>query len=110
MTHEADILSNAVHDGVEEPAASLPQPGAPPPSATAMNPARPAIVTAAEWNSALAAMATKEEALADARTALAEERRRMPMTRVEKDYRFIGPKGTVGLAELFAGRRQLILY
>jgi predicted dithiol-disulfide oxidoreductase (DUF899 family) len=34
----------------------------------------------------------------------------MPMTLVEKDYRFLGPKGEMSLPDLFAGRQQLILY
>jgi predicted dithiol-disulfide oxidoreductase (DUF899 family) len=29
---------------------------------------------------------------------------------VEKDYRFEGPNGQVGLLDLFEGRRQLIIY
>lgn len=37
-------------------------------------------------------------------------RRRMPMTLVEKDYRFLDPKGEMSLPDLFAGRQQLILY
>jgi predicted dithiol-disulfide oxidoreductase (DUF899 family) len=32
------------------------------------------------------------------------------MVRVEKDYRFTGPEGEVGLADLFDGRRQLLVY
>jgi predicted dithiol-disulfide oxidoreductase (DUF899 family) len=38
------------------------------------------------------------------------ERRRLPMVKIEKDYRFQGPKGKVGLADLFDGKRQLIVY
>jgi predicted dithiol-disulfide oxidoreductase (DUF899 family) len=52
----------------------------------------------------------KEKALTRARDRLAAERRRMPWLAVEKDYVFEGPDGTVGLADLFAGRRQLIVY
>jgi len=32
------------------------------------------------------------------------------MTVVEKPYRFLGPEGEMGLLDLFAARRQLILY
>src|SRR3954449_8939072 len=32
------------------------------------------------------------------------------MVEVEKSYRFEGPEGSVGLADLFDGRRQLIVY
>jgi predicted dithiol-disulfide oxidoreductase (DUF899 family) len=33
----------------------------------------------------------------------------LPMVRVDKDYRFEGPDGSVGLLDLFDGRRQLII-
>ncbi|MGV7699673.1 DUF899 family protein, partial [Mycobacterium kansasii] len=45
-----------------------------------------------------------------ARDALAARRRRMPWMEVDSDYRFEGPEGTVNLAGLFGGRRQLIVY
>lgn len=32
------------------------------------------------------------------------------MTPVETDYRFVGPDGELGLLDLFAGRRQLVVY
>ena len=38
------------------------------------------------------------------------ERRRLPRTKVEKDYEFEGLQGKVVLPDLFEGRRQLILY
>jgi hypothetical protein len=41
---------------------------------------------------------------------MAAQRRRMPWMAVEKDYRFEGPIGPASLADLFAGRRQLIVY
>ena len=41
---------------------------------------------------------------------MAAQRRRMPWTAVEKDYRFEGPNGPASLDNLFAGRRQLIVY
>jgi len=42
--------------------------------------------------------------------ALAAERRRLPMVKVETDYRLEGPSGKVSLVELFEGRRQLAVY
>ena len=42
--------------------------------------------------------------------ALAAERRRLPMVRIDKKYVFTGPKGKMSLLDLFEGRRQLILY
>jgi predicted dithiol-disulfide oxidoreductase (DUF899 family) len=70
----------------------------------------PPIVTPQEWEAAREALLVKEKELTRARDALAAERRRMPRMAVEKDYRFEGPDGSAGLLDLFAGRRQLIVY
>jgi predicted dithiol-disulfide oxidoreductase (DUF899 family) len=70
----------------------------------------PPIVSPEEWAAAREHLLVKEKALTRARDALAAERRRMPRMAVEKDYRFEGPDGPVGLADLFEGRRQLIVY
>jgi len=72
--------------------------------------ALPPIVSAEDWAAAYEAMLIKEKELTHARAALAAERRRMPMTPVEADYRFVGADGEVGLLDLFAGRRQLVVY
>jgi predicted dithiol-disulfide oxidoreductase (DUF899 family) len=68
------------------------------------------IVSAPEWESAREALLVREKELTRARDALAAERRRMPMTAVEKEYAFEGPGGPATLLDLFAGRRQLIVY
>ena len=68
------------------------------------------VVSEQEWNARREALLTKEKELTRARDALAAERRRLPMVRVEKDYGFEGPDGEVGLLDLFEGRRQLIVY
>ena len=52
----------------------------------------------------------KEKELSRARDALAAERRRMPWMAVDKEYWFDGPAGRVSFADLFEGRRQLIVY
>jgi predicted dithiol-disulfide oxidoreductase (DUF899 family) len=70
----------------------------------------PPVVSEQEWNDAHEQMQVKEKELTRARDALAAERRRMPRLAVTKDYRFEGPEGEVGLADLFEGRRQLIVY
>ena len=70
----------------------------------------PPIVSPQEWTAAREALLVKEKELTRARDALAAERRRMPRTLVEKDYRFEGPHGPAGLLDLFEGRRQLIVY
>ena len=69
-----------------------------------------AVVSEQEWNAKREALLVKEKELTRARDAVAAERRRLPMVRVEKDYRFEGPEGEVSLLDLFEGRRQLIVY
>ncbi len=72
--------------------------------------ARPPIVSAADWAKANEKLLVKEKAATRARDKLVALRRRQPMTLIEKDYVFTGPKGKLNLAELFEGRRQLIMY
>jgi predicted dithiol-disulfide oxidoreductase (DUF899 family) len=72
--------------------------------------ALPRIVSADEWRAAGEALLMKEKELTRARDALAAERRRLPMVRVEKTYSFDGPAGKVTLLDLFEGRPQLLLY
>lgn len=70
----------------------------------------PPIVSAEEWDAAREQLLVKEKELTRARDGLAALRRRMPWTPVQAQYTFDGPDGTVGLPELFQGRRQLIVY
>ena len=70
----------------------------------------PPIVSPQEWDAAREKLLVKEKELTRARDALAAERRRMPWMAVDKDYRFEGPRGSASLADLFEGRRQLIVY
>jgi predicted dithiol-disulfide oxidoreductase (DUF899 family) len=70
----------------------------------------PRVVPQAEWDAAREKLLVKEKAATHARDALAAERRRLPMVRIDKDYVFEGPDGKVSLPDLFDGRRQLILY
>jgi predicted dithiol-disulfide oxidoreductase (DUF899 family) len=70
----------------------------------------PPIVSAEEWEAARQELLVREKELTRARDALAAERRRMPWMAVEKAYRFEGPDGPASLLDLFAGRRQLIVY
>ena len=73
-------------------------------------PPLPKIVSRAEWKRARAKLLAKEKAETRRRDALAAERRRLPMVRIEKDYVFKGPDRDVRLLDLFEGRRQLLLY
>jgi predicted dithiol-disulfide oxidoreductase (DUF899 family) len=43
-------------------------------------------------------------------STLSAERRALPWVKVEKDYVFDTPDGKKGLADLFYGRSQLIVY
>src|ERR671920_2619941 len=70
----------------------------------------PPIVSPQEWQAARERLLVKEKEHTRAGDALAAERRRMPWMAVEKEYRFEGPNGSASLADLFEGRRQLIVY
>ena len=70
----------------------------------------PRIVSREAWQRARDQLLVKEKAATHARDALAAERRRLPMVRIDKDYVFESPEGKVCLADLFDGRRQLLLY
>ena len=70
----------------------------------------PAIVNQDEWVTARTALLEKEKALTRAKDALAAERRKLPMVKVEKSYVFDTPDGPRTLGELFEGRSQLVVY
>ena len=70
----------------------------------------PEIVSASEWDAAQRELRAKEKELTRRSDELAAERRRLPRTKVEKEYEFEGPQGKVGLPDLFEGRPQLVLY
>ena len=70
----------------------------------------PGIVSRAEWQKARDRLLVKENAATRAHDALAAERRRLPMVRIETDYVFDGPNGKTHFLELFEERRQLIIY
>jgi predicted dithiol-disulfide oxidoreductase (DUF899 family) len=70
----------------------------------------PTIVSPQEWDATREKLLVKEKELTRARDALAAERRRMPRMAVDKDYRFEGPNGPASLADMFEGRRQLVVY
>lgn len=70
----------------------------------------PQVVSRDEWLAAREELLAKEKAATRARDALAAERRKLPMVRIEKEYHFEGPEGEASLVDLFDGRRQLIIY
>jgi predicted dithiol-disulfide oxidoreductase (DUF899 family) len=67
------------------------------------------VVSREEWLAARKALLSKEKELTRLRDRLNAERRALPWVGIEKDYVFDGPDGRETLADLFAGRRQLIV-
>jgi predicted dithiol-disulfide oxidoreductase (DUF899 family) len=70
----------------------------------------PDVVSQEDWEAAQKELRAKEKAATKQGDQLAAERRRLPRLLVEKDYVFDGPSGKASLADLFEGRRQLVLY
>src|ERR1700733_14615740 len=68
------------------------------------------VVSHQEWVQARRAFLVREKEFTQAREAMAEKLRELPWEKVETEYVFEGEKGKVTLAELFAGRSQLIVY
>jgi len=71
---------------------------------------RPNVVSQAKWLVARKELLAKEKESTRQRDALSQERRKLPMVKVEKDYVFEGPNGPTNLRDLFEGHRQLIVY
>ena len=70
---------------------------------------QPRIVSHPEWLAARKQLLAKEKEFTRLRDRLAAERRALPWVKVEKPYAFDGPNGKETLADLFAGRSQLII-
>jgi predicted dithiol-disulfide oxidoreductase (DUF899 family) len=68
------------------------------------------VVSHAEWLTARKAFLKKEEEFTRLRDELSKQRRELPWEKVEKKYVFDGPTGKESLADLFAGRSQLLVY
>ncbi len=80
-----------------------------PQSMKTTSPETPALVTPAQWLSARRELLRLEKEFTRQRDALAARRRELPWTKIEKAYRFDSERGRVSLADLFAGRSQLIV-
>ena len=70
----------------------------------------PNILSHNEWVAARKQLLVKEKEFTRARDELSRQRRELPWERVEKNYVFEGSRGKESLAELFAGKSQLIVY
>jgi predicted dithiol-disulfide oxidoreductase (DUF899 family) len=68
------------------------------------------VVDAEKWVAARVELLKKEKEFSKLRDELSRQRRELPWEKVEKAYVFDGPKGKEALADLFAGRSQLIVY
>ena len=67
------------------------------------------IVSRDQWIAARKELLVQEKELTRLRDRLSARRRELPWVRVEKTYVFDGPNGKETLADLFAGRSQLVV-
>ena len=70
----------------------------------------PKIVGRNEWKKRLAHLRRQEKALTRLADSVSAQRRRLPMVKVSKDYRFASEQGELSLPDLFAGHKQLVIY
>jgi predicted dithiol-disulfide oxidoreductase (DUF899 family) len=67
------------------------------------------IVTREQWTAAREQLLIQEKELTRLRDQVAARRRELPWVKVDKSYVFDGPDGRETLADLFAGRSQLVV-
>jgi predicted dithiol-disulfide oxidoreductase (DUF899 family) len=67
------------------------------------------VVSRDEWLAERKALLAREKELTRLRDRIASERRQLPWVRIDKSYVFDTPEGRRALAELFDGRRQLLV-
>jgi predicted dithiol-disulfide oxidoreductase (DUF899 family) len=70
----------------------------------------PKVVSEAGWLAARKELLRKEKELTRMRDELSRQRRELPWVRVTKKYTFEVPSGKERLADLFAGKSQLVVY
>jgi predicted dithiol-disulfide oxidoreductase (DUF899 family) len=68
------------------------------------------VVPQADWLAARKTLLSKEKEFTRLRDELSRQRLELPWEKVEKNYVFDGGNGKVTLADLFAGKSQLIVY
>jgi predicted dithiol-disulfide oxidoreductase (DUF899 family) len=66
--------------------------------------------TREEWRAARLRLLEAEKELTRRSDELARRRQELPWVRIEKEYRFETEEGSAGLADLFQGRSQLLVY
>lgn len=67
------------------------------------------VVSSERWLAQRKALLAREKELTQLHDQIARERRALPWVRIEKDYSFHTPDGRRTLADLFEGRRQLLV-
>jgi predicted dithiol-disulfide oxidoreductase (DUF899 family) len=67
------------------------------------------IVSRDQWVAERKALLAREKELTRLRDQIARERRALPWVRIDKNYVFDAPEGRRTLAQLFEGRRQLLV-
>jgi predicted dithiol-disulfide oxidoreductase (DUF899 family) len=68
------------------------------------------VVSHEDWLDARRELLAREKEFTRLRDQLTEQRRALPWERVTKEYVFEGPAGKESLADLFAGKSQLVVY
>ena len=78
-------------------------------TATAMNTVNHRVVSSDQWVAERKKLLAREKELTQLRDQIARERRALPWVHVDKNYVFDTTEGPRTLAELFEGRRQLLV-
>lgn len=68
------------------------------------------VVSRDAWLEARKTHLAKEKEFTRLRDELSQERRNLPWVKIDKEYVFDGELGSESLSDLFAGRKQLIVY
>jgi len=68
------------------------------------------IVSREEWLEARLAHLAREKEFTRLRDELTHDRQQLPWVKIDKEYLFDGADGKQSLADLFAGRKQLLIY
>ena len=66
--------------------------------------------TREEWRAARLELLAAEKELTRQSDELARRRQALPWVRIDEEYRFDTDDGSAGLADLFGGRSQLLVY
>src|SRR5580658_2430384 len=101
----AVLRPDGVHRGRCRSSAYRTTPTAGPETEVAMS--LPDVVSREEWLAERQQLLIREKELTRQRDILNADRRRLPMVRVDKEYKFEGPQGAVSLLDLFEGSDQL---